>query len=152
MQVLDSPDVRAVVGDCPAVAACVKAFHGCAYRDLSVSMLGVDTFMRADRFLARHARYYIRELRTRAYCQFLVPYRTVTLASMGAAFGVSAAFIDVELARFIASGRVAAKIDRVAGVIETNLPDLRNGQYSDMIVKGDALLNRVQELARVINV
>ena len=40
--------------------------------------------------------------------------------SMAASFGVSTDFLDEELAEFIVAGRLTAKIDKVAGVIETN--------------------------------
>lgn len=52
--------------------------------------------------------------------QFLDSYKSVTLDSMAQSFGVSIAFIDNELAEFIVSGRLTAKIDKVAGVVETN--------------------------------
>lgn len=52
--------------------------------------------------------------------QFLDSYKSVTLDSMAQSFGVSIAFIDSELADFIVSGRLTAKIDKVAGVVETN--------------------------------
>lgn len=57
-----------------------------------------------------------------------------------------------ELSIFIASGRVNCKIDKVAGVLETNRPDVRNAQYQALIRQGDLLLNRVQKLSRVIDV
>ena len=44
--------------------------------------------------------------------QFLEAYKSVTLESMAAAFGVSPAFMDAELAEFIVAGRVSAKIDK----------------------------------------
>ena len=34
-----------------------------------------------------------------------------------------------ELSRFIASGRLSAKIDKVGGVVETSRPDTKNAQY-----------------------
>ena len=52
--------------------------------------------------------------------QFLEAYKSVTLESMAQSFGVSAAFIDAELEEFIVAGRLTAKIDKVAGVVETN--------------------------------
>ena len=52
--------------------------------------------------------------------QFLDSYKSVTLDSMAQSFGVSVSFIDSELADFIVSGRLTAKIDKVAGVVETN--------------------------------
>ena len=43
---------------------------------------------------------------------------------MAQSFGVSVSFIDSELADFIVSGRLTAKIDKVAGVVETNRWDI----------------------------
>ena len=52
---------------------------------------------------------------------------------MATAFGVSADFLDVELSRFIANGRISAKIDKVGGKVETNPPDMKNQQYQTVI-------------------
>lgn len=56
-------------------------------------------------------------------------YKSVTLASMAASFGVSEVFLDGELSRFIAAGRLHVKVDKVGGVVETNRPDAKNSQY-----------------------
>ena len=80
-----------------------------------------------------------------------------------------------ELSRFIASGRLHCRIDKVGGVVETNRPDSKNFLYQvywpyahthththahthththtqSTIKQGDLLLNRVQKLSRVINI
>jgi 26S proteasome regulatory subunit N7 len=67
---------------------------------------------------------------------------------MSRVFGVTPAFLDGELSRFIASGRIAAKIDAVAGIIETVRPDPKNAQYAQVLKLGDALLAKTQKLAR----
>jgi 26S proteasome regulatory subunit N7 len=46
-----------------------------------------------------HARYYVRELRIKAYSQLLESYRSVTVASLCDAFGVDESFLD-QCARF----------------------------------------------------
>lgn len=74
--------------------------------------------------------------------------RSVTIAGMSRTFGVTPAFLDAELSRFIASGRIAAKIDAVAGIIETSRPDAKNVQFQQVIKIGDAILNKVQKLSR----
>jgi 26S proteasome regulatory subunit N7 len=56
-----------------------------------------------------------------------------------------------ELSRFIAAGKLHCKIDKVAGVLETNRPDARNAFYQATIKQGDFLLNRIQKLSRVID-
>ncbi len=68
--------------------------------------------------------------------------------SMADEFGVSIKFLDAELARFISSGRLSAKIDKVGGVVESNRPDKKNAQYQQAIKIGDALLARIQRLQR----
>ena len=42
---------------------------------------------------------------------------------MAHAFGVSSEFIDRELSTFIYNGKLNCKIDKVAGVIESNRPN-----------------------------
>ncbi|NP_001158526.1 26S proteasome non-ATPase regulatory subunit 6 [Oncorhynchus mykiss] len=101
--------------------------------------------------IAPHYRYYVREMRIHAYSQLLESYRSLTLGYMAEAFGVSTEFIDQELSRFIAAGRLHCKIDKVNEIVETNRPDSKNWQYQETIKKGDLLLNRVQKLSRVIN-
>lgn len=77
---------------------------------------------------------------------------SVMLSSMAKSFGIPVSLLDAELSKFIASGRLSAKIDKVGDVVETTRPDTKNLQYQDIIRKGDLLLNRIQKLARVINV
>jgi 26S proteasome regulatory subunit N7 len=106
--------------------------------------------MARDRLLAAHAPFYLREMRITAYAQFLDSYKSVTLAGMAKAFGVTPPFLDAELSRFIAAGRINAKIDAVSGVVETTRPDNKNAQYHATIKSGDVLLNKIQKLSRVV--
>jgi len=91
-------------------------------------------------------------LKTQLPCQLLESYRSLTLQYMAESFGVTVDYIDQELARFIAAGRLHAKVDRVGGIVETNRPDNKNWQYQATIKQGDLLLNRIQKLSRVINI
>ena len=51
----------------------------------------------------------------------------------------------------VASCRPAVR-RRCAGVIETTRPDAKNAQYLAVVKTGDALLNKVQGLARLVSV
>uniref|UniRef100_UPI00397F2F11 PCI domain-containing protein n=1 Tax=Salmonella sp. s54925 TaxID=3159674 RepID=UPI00397F2F11 len=117
-----------------------------------LSLGKVEQKMKQDRYFHSHYRYYVREMRILGYSQLLESYRSLTLQYMANAFGVSEAFIDRELSRFIAAGRLNCKIDKVRGVVETNRPDHKNWQYQSVIKQGDLLLNRIQKLSRIINV
>lgn len=54
----------------------------------------IEDFLKQDRLLAPHCRYYIREMRIHAYTQLLESYRSLTVQYMANAFGVSEEFID----------------------------------------------------------
>jgi 26S proteasome regulatory subunit N7 len=114
-------------------------------------MVEVEPILKGDRYLNPHLAYWMRELHILAHKQFLDSYQSVTLQAMADAFGVSTDFIDYHASRFIAAGRLTAKIDKFGGVVVTNRPDLKNAQYREMIQKGDLLLNRIQKLARVVD-
>eukprot|EP00879_Flechtneria_rotunda_P004844 GHRR01005117.1.p1 GENE.GHRR01005117.1~~GHRR01005117.1.p1 ORF type:complete len:388 (+),score=142.07 GHRR01005117.1:202-1365(+) len=151
-KVVDSPEIRSVIGHVPALETCLNALYDCSYKDFFRSFLGVVDIIRADMYLHPHVRHYMRELRLVAYNQFLDSYKSVTMDSMATAFDVSVPFLDSEVADFICAGRISAKIDKVAGIIETKRPDAKNALYLETIKRGDLLLNRVQKLSRVVDV
>jgi len=148
-KIIDCPEILQTFNEIPVIGGLIHCFYDCDYAGYMKSVVGVEDVLLADRYLARHCRFIIRELVVLGYKQFLDSYKSVTLESMGGAFGVSAGFIDLQLSRFIAAGRLTAKIDKVSGVVETNRPDLRNSEYKELIQKGDVLLNSIQKLSRV---
>lgn len=118
----------------------------------SFKILAVYPDIMDDRFLGPLSVYLVREYRVLAYAQFLEAYRSVMLSSMAASFGITTTLLDNELSRFIAGGRLNAKIDKVGDIIETSRPDKKNAQYQDVIKKGDHLLNQIQKLVRAVDV
>lgn len=149
-KVVTNSDVLSTIGKIPHLSELLNAFYECRYRDFFKAMVDIYPYMRRDRVLSRHASFFIREMRILAYKQLLQSYQSVTLVSMAETFGVTISFLDQELSRFIGSGRLAAKIDKVAGIIVTNRPDVKNAQYHDLIKQGDALLNQIHRLTRTI--
>jgi 26S proteasome regulatory subunit N7 len=53
-----------------------------------------ETYLTPLPVFAPHARYYVREMRIKAYTQILESYKSLTLERMSKAFGVSTTFID----------------------------------------------------------
>ncbi|CAA7401753.1 unnamed protein product [Spirodela intermedia] len=150
-KVVDAPEILAVIGKIPHLAEFLNSLHGCQYKSFFSAFSGLTKQIKLDRYLQPHFRYYMREVRTVVYSQFLESYKSVTMEAMARAFGVSVDFIDLELSRFIAAGKLHCKIDKVAGVLETNRPDAKNALYQATIKQGDFLLNRIQKLSRVID-
>ncbi|KAJ3045574.1 26S proteasome non-ATPase regulatory subunit 6 [Rhizophlyctis rosea] len=151
-KVLNAPEILEVISDIPDMELFANSYYNCQYAQFFKSLAAVEQTIKLDHRLNAHYRYYIREMRIAVYAQLLQSYRSLTIESMATSFGVSEEWIDLDLSKFIANGRLNAVIDKVNGIIETNRPDSKNAQYQATIKSGDLLLNRIQKLSRVINV
>eukprot|EP00762_Andalucia_godoyi_P000012 ANDGO_02310.mRNA.1 26S proteasome non-ATPase regulatory subunit 6 homolog len=151
-KVIDAPEVLQAIGETAHLQTFLNSFYDCTYHEFFTSLVGVCDWMERSFHVHAHVNFYNREMRLRAYAQYLESYKSVTLISMSKSFGVSEDFLDRDLSRMIAAGRLPAKIDKVAGSIETNRPDSKNALYKDSIKHGDQLLNRLQRLSRVIDI
>jgi len=151
-ELIEGSDIQEQLYSLTAMKSYLNSFFNCQYAQFFVSLAEMEDVLKNDRYFADHTQYYIREMRLAGYRQLLASYSSLAIEYMAEAFGVSSDFIDAELSKFIATGRLSAKIDHVAGIVITNRPDLKNQQYRQVIKKGDSLLNRVQKLSRVINI
>eukprot|EP01006_Ploeotia_vitrea_P037949 TRINITY_DN66190_c6_g1_i1.p1 TRINITY_DN66190_c6_g1~~TRINITY_DN66190_c6_g1_i1.p1 ORF type:complete len:416 (-),score=240.44 TRINITY_DN66190_c6_g1_i1:267-1514(-) len=145
-----SPDILAVIREVPHLHPLLTSLHDCKYQQFLQSLADISEDIKTDRFLSTHFGFYVREVRIVAYRQFLQSYLSVTLQSMADQFGVPTDFLDAELSRFIAAGRLNCKIDKVNGVVQTVRADRRNSQYQDVIKSGDHLLSRIQKLTKTV--
>jgi len=150
--VIKGSEILEVLHQKPELKKYLFSIYNCQYEEFFQELGKVEQIFKGDRYLHPHYAYYVREMKIKAYAQLLESYRSLTLSYMADAFGVTEAFMDSELCRFIANGRLHAKIDKVGGIVVTNRPDNKNGQYQSVIKQGDNLLNRVQKLSRVINI
>lgn len=151
-KVIKGAEIQEVLHQLATVKNYLFSLFNCQYADFFTHLSEVEITLRNDFLAHPHYRFYVREMRVLAYTQLLESYRSLTLQYMAEAFGVTVDYIDQELSRFIAAGRLHAKVDRVGGIVETNRPDSKNWQYQSTIKQGDILLNRIQKLSRVINI
>eukprot|EP00446_Apocalathium_sp_SHHI-4_P014810 CAMPEP_0177211828 /NCGR_PEP_ID=MMETSP0367-20130122/32301_1 /TAXON_ID=447022 ORGANISM="Scrippsiella hangoei-like, Strain SHHI-4" /NCGR_SAMPLE_ID=MMETSP0367 /ASSEMBLY_ACC=CAM_ASM_000362 /LENGTH=388 /DNA_ID=CAMNT_0018661041 /DNA_START=46 /DNA_END=1212 /DNA_ORIENTATION=- len=150
-QLVFSPEVLGSIKETPHLEDFLNSYFYCQYKTFNENFVRIIDLVRADRFLYRHARYFMRTMRLNAYKQFLASYRSVKLEAMASEFGVSKAFIDAELSSFISSGKLTCKIDKVGEIIESNEADQRSQVYVNIIKQGDLLLNRMQKLSGAID-
>jgi 26S proteasome regulatory subunit N7 len=148
----DFPEVELAIDFSP-LALLVSSLYTGNYKAFFQALARVEEeFLTQDRYLNEHRNWYIREMRLRAYQQLLQSYRVVGLDSMAHDFGVTVDFLDRDLAKFIAAGRIPCTIDRVSGkgVIETNRPDDKNKQYQDVVRLGDQLITKLQKYGQAV--
>lgn len=116
--------------DFAPLALMINSLYAGNYQSFFKALSAVETqFLSQDRYLYEHRRWYVKEMRCRAYAQLLQSYKIVSLSSMAQSFGVSVDWLDRDLAPFIASQRLPCTIDRVRGVVETRIADDKNKQY-----------------------
>ena len=150
-EVIDGADTVVVLREAPSLESLLTSLYECNYATFFQALFELIPQMERNRYFNIHIHTLIRELRVLAYSQYLESYKSVTMHSMATSFGIAVEFLDSELSRFIASGRLTAKIDKVSGVVETSRSDHKNATYQKMIKDGDALLNRLSKLSRLIN-
>lgn len=137
--------------DFSSLASLVNSLYSGNYRTFFLALASVEeSFLNQDRYLYEHRAWFVREMRLRGYQQLLQSYRVVGLATMAQAFGVSVGYLDRDLAKFIAGGRVSCTIDRVQGIIETTRPDDKNKQYADVVKQGDTLITKLQKYGQAV--
>ncbi|KAF9525598.1 PCI-domain-containing protein [Crepidotus variabilis] len=150
-KLINASEVKQVLPELPVLGDLVNNLYKSRYDKFFVALAALEQkHLIPSRILSPHTRYYVREMRILAYGQLLESYHSLTLDSLSAAFGVSVGFVDNELSRFIASGRLHCTIDKVNGIVETTRPSLKNAQYEQVIKQGDILLNEVQRLSKVL--
>ncbi|KAG7286099.1 hypothetical protein NEMBOFW57_008402 [Staphylotrichum longicolle] len=149
---VDQPETEMAVDFGPLAQLVSSLYNGRYKLFFQALALVEEQFLTQDRYLHEHKGWFIREMRLRAYQQLLQSYRVVGLDSMANDFGVTVDFLDRDLAKFIAAGRIPCTIDRVAGhgVIETNRPDDKNKQYQDVVRQGDQLITKLQKYGQAV--
>ncbi|KAG7088521.1 hypothetical protein E1B28_012505 [Marasmius oreades] len=154
-KLITAPEINQSLPEIPTLGDLVKNLYECHYDKFFRALAIVEqTMLLPSRVLSPHARFYVREMRILAYAQLLESYRSLTLESLGQAFGVSVDFVDSELSHFISTGRLHASIDKVHGVVETTKTSEAWGkktlQFEQVIRQGDVLLNEIQRLSKVL--
>ncbi|EIW67945.1 hypothetical protein TREMEDRAFT_72066 [Tremella mesenterica DSM 1558] len=152
-KILASSEVTGCLSSIPHLASMTDSLSKSNYSQFFLSLADVEqTYLIPSPILAPHARYYVREMRIKAYAQLLESYRSLTMERMCRSFGVSESFMDEDLSRFIANGRLRCTIDKVSGVITTDKLTRENktAVYEQLLKQSDILLSDVSKLHRVI--
>jgi len=151
-EIIHCPEILAVNREIPNLKQFSESFYNCDYKSFFQAFIEISEVVSKDFYLKDHAQYYTKEMRLVAYKQYLESFKSVTIENMANAFGVSGDFIDKELSTFIYNGKLNCKIDKVSGVIESNRPNRKAELFQSTIQQGDALLNRIQKLARGLDI
>ncbi|KAJ1609344.1 60S ribosomal protein L37 [Cryptosporidium canis] len=153
-RLLSSPDILkiALQPENKFLLEFVESFYNGSYRMFFERLINIIYILQRDCYLSRHHKYYLRTVRMKAYMQYLEPYESVSIQNMAESFGISQRFLEKDIVTFISSSKISCTIDKVKQVIICSRKEDKMDHYSQLLQKGDILLNRLQRLSRIIQV
>ena len=153
-KIIDSPEILSISSSAPDLEPLMNltnSLYTCQYNCFFQYLLeSYDKLLLPNKYLHKHANYFIREMRCKAYGQLLESYKSLSLKSMANNFNISEEFLDQDLCKFIPTKKLNCTIDKVNGIIETNRPDNKNNQYHLLIKQGDTLLTKLQKYGAAV--
>lgn len=94
-KVIEAPEVIATLSSLPHLKEYTTALYDSEYSKFFRALAEVETnFLIPSLILNQHARYYVREMRIKAYSQLLESYRSMTLRNLADAFGVGETYVE----------------------------------------------------------
>lgn len=150
--VIENPDILEVLHQAPDAKNYVFSLYNCEYAEFFQNLARIEIIFRENFVLRAHYKFYVREMRIKAYVQFLISYKSLTFTHMAERFGVTPSFVEEELSKFISMGRLHGKIDKVSGTISVTrgVVEKRSELFRKVIRQGDLLLNRIHHISRIL--
>lgn len=154
-KIIDSPEILSIQLSASQhldpLLNLTNSLYTCQYNCFFLHLLELnDKLFLTNKYLYRHAAYFLREMRCKAYGQLLESYKSLSVKSMAHNFNISEDFLDKDLCNFIPNKKLNCTIDKVNGIIETNRPDSKNNQYHLLIKQGDNLLTKLQKYGAAV--
>jgi len=146
--VIESPEVHKLSTEDESFKNFATSFYEGRFRDGFVSLLSHAEKLKADFYFGQHVRRYLTKLRIRSYKSFLQPFRNVKISTMADRFGVPEKFLEAEVSKFISSGHIPCRIDRLDGVIYSCADQISLAER--IIEEGDVLQTKIQKLSRIV--
>ncbi len=153
-KIIDSPEILSIASTTPNLEPLLNltnSLYTCEYNCFFQYLLeSYEKLLLPNKYLYKHANFFLREMRCKAYNQLLESYKSLSLKSMATNFNISEEFLDQDLCKFIPNKKLNCTIDKVNGIIETNRPDNKNNQYHALIKQGDNLLTKLQKYGAAV--
>lgn len=121
------------------------SFYNCQYNEFLKNLNSIILErMKQDPLLHLHGKYYMREIKIRAYSQILNAYSSITLREISQEFDIPIDVIEQDVVEF--SQTLNCKIDKISQCAHIISSTSRENKYKELIKSGNLLLNKVQIL------
>lgn len=135
--VLDNASFREWLDAAPDVRELVEQFYAAQYGPCLAALERMRSELLLDLYLSAHAAELLQRIRERAITQYFGPYASVDMRKMAAALGMPLPDLERDLARLIAAGHIAARIDSQNKVLLARHDDQRSATFDQALAAGE---------------
>ena len=147
--VLESAPFRALLDGVPRLRDAINAFHAARYADCLRELEALKPELLLEPFLHSHVDRLCAQVRTKALVSHFLPYRTVSMAAMAAAFSTDLPALEQELVALITDGTISARIDTAAGVLYAQRAEGRAASFRKAARMGDEYAHEAKVLSLI---
>lgn len=151
-KILSNADVQQALHSNSTLKEYLYSLYDCDYKLFFLRLAEIEILLKKDMFLHGHYKFYVREMKAKAYDQLLSSYISLKISYMADQFGVSSDFIENEVGKLIAAKRINYKINKATESIINIAKNDKGDIFQSVLKHGDLLLNRIHKLGRVINI
>ena len=95
VQIINAPEVIAALPQLPHLKEFSTSLYNCEYSTFFKSLAEIEKlYLLPNLWLNQHTKFYIKEMRIKAYTQLLESYRSVTMKNLCNSFGVNEDWLD----------------------------------------------------------
>lgn len=135
-RVLDNVSFRAHLEVVPDVRELINDFHNSRYSACLACLERMRPQLALDIHLHGHVESLYQQIRHRALVQYTMPYTTVDLPRMAAAFRTDTVALEKELVALIMDEKIKARIDSQNKVLHARHANQRNATYARALAAG----------------
>uniref|UniRef100_A0A1Y1KB60 PCI domain-containing protein n=2 Tax=Photinus pyralis TaxID=7054 RepID=A0A1Y1KB60_PHOPY len=152
-QVVDNSTLLQALHGLPGTRQFLFSLYDCDYAKFFQTLANVERQVKENYILHPHYRCYVRDMKAKAYLQFLFSFQSVSFDYMAQQFDVTPEFIETEISQLIEMGKLFAKIDKVHRlvVLTRGIEQQRSDTYKQVVKQGDALLGKIGDLTKFLD-
>lgn len=152
-QVVENSTILQALHGLPEIREFLLSLYDCDYAKFFETLANIERQLKENYILHPHYQFYVRDMKAKAYLQFLFSFQSVSFDYMAQQFEVTPEFIETEISKLIELGKLFAKIDKVHRlvVLTRGIEHQRSETYKQVMKQGDALLNKISDLSKFLD-
>eukprot|EP00397_Hematodinium_sp_SG-2012_P022112 GEMP01022892.1.p1 GENE.GEMP01022892.1~~GEMP01022892.1.p1 ORF type:complete len:498 (+),score=75.70 GEMP01022892.1:146-1639(+) len=150
-KLMENSNYQERLSSIPLLHSIVTDFVECRYGRALQELTAIKPRLSLDIHLAAHVEPLCMEIRQKAITRFFVPFESVSLRTIAAAFHTTVDEIHKEVATLIGNNQIMGKIDSQQQVLHARRPNERLATFKRTLAVGDEILQSTKALILRVN-